>query len=163
MVAARTAGVRVSPLELRVPPLALAALCALGIVVLPEMAALSWLAFRGHRIVAVAVFILGVMVAAAGVIEFRRFRTTVNPLAPEQSSAIVTTGVYRWSRNPMYLGMATSLLGVAVWRASLPGFVLVPLFCAWLDRFQIQPEERALRARFGAEISNYMQQVRRWI
>jgi protein-S-isoprenylcysteine O-methyltransferase Ste14 len=154
---------RLSPLELRVPPLALAAICVLGIAVLPDFVELPWLDFYGYRILAAVVGILGVVIAAAGATEFRRFRTTVSPLAPEQSSAIVTTGVYRWSRNPMYLGMATSLLGVAVWRASLPGYALVPLFCAWLDRFQIQPEERALLARFGAEFSSYMQQVRRWI
>lgn len=152
-----------SPLELRVPPLALAALCAVGIAVLPDVVAWPWLGFRGHKFLAAAFLLLGVMIAAAGAIEFRRFRTTVNPLAPDRSSSIVTTGVYRWSRNPMYLGMATSLLGVAVWRASLPGYALVPLFCAWLDRFQIQPEERALLVRFGAEFSTYLTQVRRWI
>jgi protein-S-isoprenylcysteine O-methyltransferase Ste14 len=153
----------VSRLELRVPPLALAVLCAIGIAALPEIVESSRLAFAGHRIVALAVFVLGVSIAAAGVVEFRRSRTTVNPLAPEQSSSMVTTGVYRWTRNPMYLGMATSLLGVAVWRATLPGYLLVPLFCTWLDRFQIRPEERILFARFGAQFSSYMSRVRRWV
>jgi protein-S-isoprenylcysteine O-methyltransferase Ste14 len=154
---------RVSFLELRVPPLALATVCATGIAALPEIVALPLLTFPGHQVVAVGTFILGVMIAAAGVIELKRSRTTVNPWTPEQSSSIVTRGVYRVSRNPMYLGMATALLGVAVWRASLPGYVLVPLFCAWLDRFQIQPEERALLAGFGAEFSRYRSRVRRWI
>ena len=152
-----------SRLELRVPPLALAALCAIGITALPDIVALPLLAFSGHKVVAVGAFVLGALIAAGGVIEFKRSTTTVNPLTPEQSRSIVTTGVYRWSRNPMYVGMATALLGVAVWRASLPGYALVPLFCAWLDRFQIQPEERVLLAGFGAEYSNYMSQVRRWV
>ncbi len=152
-----------SRLELRVPPLALAVLCAICMAVFPEIVALPLLGFSGHRIAAVAVFGLGVLIVAAGVIEFKRSRTTVNPLAPEQSSCIVTTGVYRWTRNPMYLGMATSLLGVAVWRATLPAYVLVPLFCAWVERFQVQPEERTLLASFGAAYANYLSQVRRWI
>jgi protein-S-isoprenylcysteine O-methyltransferase Ste14 len=152
-----------SGLELRVPPLALAALCAIGIAVLPDLGILPGLAFPVRELVAIAAIVLGIAIAAAGVIEFRRSSTTVNPMNPGKSSSIVTSGVYRWSRNPMYLGMATALLGVAAWRASLPGYLLVPLFCALLDRFQIQPEERVLLARFGAEYSNYMAQVRRWI
>jgi len=76
---------------------------------------------------------------------------------------MVTTGVFALSRNPMYLGMALALLGLAAWRSTLPGYALVPLFGVCMNEFQIKPEERALLARFGKEFSAYMSKVRRWV
>ena len=84
-------------------------------------------------------------------------------MAPQRSTAVVRTGLYRLSRNPMYLGMALALLGLAAWSSSLTGYALVAAFCGYLTRFQIVPEERALLQRFGPEFADYMSQVRRWI
>lgn len=75
----------------------------------------------------------------------------------------MTRGVYRYTRNPMYLGMAATLASIALWKASVPGVALVPGFCLYMSRFQIRPEERALLTRFGDEFSACMSQVRRWI
>lgn len=121
------------------------------------------LAFPGQRLLAVMLALAGVLVAVLGVTEFRRARTTVNPMAPERSSAIVSSGVYRISRNPMYLGFAAALLGLAVWFSSLAGYALVAAFCALLTRLQIIPEERILRERFGTAYADYQGRVRRWI
>lgn len=150
-------------LELRIPPLALWAACAAA-----ALAAGYWLPqfnqpFPGQRLLALLGVALGIAVAAAGVLEFRRVRTTVNPLAPERASTVVASGVYRRSRNPMYLGMALALAGLAAWPSSLIGFALVPLFCAYMTAFQIKPEERALLARFGPPFAQYMAAVRRWL
>jgi len=119
--------------------------------------------FPGHRALAVLAFVAGVCIALAGVREFRRSRTTVNPLAPDRASAVVSTGIYRFTRNPMYLGMAVSLLALALWWASVPGLALVLMFCAYLERYQIRPEERALTALFGRAFSDYAVRVRRWL
>lgn len=98
-----------------------------------------------------------------GLLAFRKAKTTINPLQPERSTQIVSTGVYRVTRNPMYLGMALMLLGLAVYLAS-PWALLGPLaFAAYLTRFQIRPEEQALTARFGAAYTTYCAQVRRWL
>jgi protein-S-isoprenylcysteine O-methyltransferase Ste14 len=119
--------------------------------------------FGLRREVAFTLLIAGFAVAIAGVVSFRRARTTVNPLNPEKSSALVVSGIFRWTRNPMYLGVLVCLLGVVVWFGSVPALLVPVVFVAYIDRFQIVPEETALRARFGEEFESYRARVRRWI
>lgn len=113
--------------------------------------------------------IVGLLVAAGitfdvlGLLAFRRWRTTVNPLRPERASAIVCDGVYRVTRNPMYVGMALLLLAWAVSLAALLPLAGPVLFVAYITRFQIQPEERALARRFPEEYAAYAARVRRWL
>ena len=104
----------------------------------------------------------GGALALAGVWAFARSRTTVNPLAPQRARALVTGGVYRYTRNPMYLGMLLALAGWAVWLGNAAALLALPLFVAVLNTLQIRPEEAALRARFGADYARYAQRVRRW-
>jgi len=94
---------------------------------------------------------------------FRRRDTTVNPIHPERSNALVTDGPYRWTRNPMYLGYAIALLGWSLWLAQPAGLVGAALFVAWIDRLQIPAEEAALQARFGRAYDAYRARVRRWL
>jgi len=150
-------------LELKVPPLVLWALMAVLAFGIARLAPGEGWALAGHKALAAACALVGLAVALAGVIEFRRARTTLSPLAPARASAVVDTGIYKWSRNPMYLGMALALLAVPVWCTSALALLVVPAFCAYLTRFQIRPEERALQAAFGASYTAYQGRVRRWI
>lgn len=102
------------------------------------------------------------LVAEAGHL-FRSSGTTVTPFAPEQASTLVTTGPYALTRNPMYVAMAGVLLAHAVERRH--PLQLLPLvgWTAFMDRFQVVPEERALLAVFGDEYAAYRRQVRRWL
>lgn len=112
---------------------------------------------------AIALVVAGLGIDLAGLLAFRRARTTVNPLRPERASALVAAGVYRFTRNPMYLGMALLLTG---WAVQLGGWLPLagPLaFAAWITRFQILPEERVLRQRFGPAFDVYAARVRRWL
>ena len=111
---------------------------------------------------ALALAAAGGALALAGVWAFARSRTTVNPLAPQRARALVTGGVYRYTRNPMYLGMLLALAGWAVWLGNAAALLALPLFVAVLNTLQIRPEEAALRARFGADYARYAQRVRRW-
>ena len=86
----------------------------------------------------------------------------MHPRAPERSSRLVTGGVYRFSRNPMYLALALFLLAWALWLGNGAALVWPALFAAYLTRFQIVPEERALAAKFGQEYAQYCRRVRRW-
>lgn len=106
---------------------------------------------------------LGVGVAAAGVVSFRRARTTVNPLQPATASSLVVSGIYRLTRNPMYLGALLVLVGWAVFLANAVAFLISPMFVFYLNRFQIAPEEKALASLFGPEFTAYCARVRRWI
>jgi protein-S-isoprenylcysteine O-methyltransferase Ste14 len=98
-----------------------------------------------------------------GLLAFRAARTTVNPLHPEKASALVSAGVYRVTRNPMYVGMLSLLLAWAAFLATPVALVGPLLFALYITRFQIIPEERILRERFGEPYVEYMKQVRRWI
>lgn len=152
-----------SALELRIPPVAVA-LCAAGGMWLAALALPgAAFAFPWRAQVGVAFTVFGIVIALAGVAAFRKARTTVNPTTPQASSAVVKSGVYRWSRNPMYVGFLLILIGWGVYLSNLVSALVVPLFVAYMNRFQIQPEERALTAKFGAEYTEYRQTVRRWI
>lgn len=149
-------------LELLIPPVALVAIVAIAMAltayVVPaavSVPAKLWLA--------AGLVLAGGGVAMAGVVAFRRQKTTVNPLTPERASALVNTGIYRRSRNPMYLGFLLALLGFAVFLANWVAALWLPLFVLYMNRFQIQPEERALTALFGQQFVDYCQSVRRWL
>lgn len=113
---------------------------------------------------AIGLALTGGAVALAGVREFAQARTTVNPLAPEQTRTLVTTGVYTLTRNPMYLGMLLVLLGWGVWLGHAAALVIGPILAVLaLNALQIKPEERVMRARFGVHYTRYAARVRRWV
>lgn len=151
-------------LEHRIPPPVVALLTALAmwlVTRLPTPLPL-FLPFAARIAVAMVLATLGVAFAVAGVLAFRAARTTVNPITPEAATALVRTGVYRLTRNPMYLGLLLCLTAWAVWLTNLLSFCVLPAFVAYMNRFQIGPEERALRARFGREFEEFAARVRRW-
>ncbi len=150
-------------LELKVPPVLLFVLLAAAMYGLARGLAMWTLALPGRVAVAVALAAAGVAIALAGVAEFRRSRTTVHPQHPEKASAVVTRGVYRWTRNPMYLGLLLALAGWSIFLANLAALAGLPLFVAYMNRFQIGPEERALSAKFGPAYASYLVSVRRWL
>lgn len=133
------------------------------------MAALAWalprasLAIPARVPVGVALALAGLAICGAGVASFRRAGTTVNPMTPEASSALVETGIYAYTRNPMYLGFATLLAGWAVALSNGASLALLPLFVLYLDRYQIRPEERALAPLFGDAFAAYANRVRRCV
>jgi len=115
------------------------------------------------RWVALALAAPGLLLDFAGVLAFLRARTTVNPMRPHKARELVTGGLYAWTRNPMYLGWIPILAGWAIYLEHPLTLLVVPLFVAYLTRFQIIPEERALAAAFGAEFDRYARRVRRWV
>ena len=123
------------------------------------------LAFPGpvQSFIAGALALAGAAIAILGVSSFVRAGTTVNPLTPDASSSLVTSGVYRISRNPMYLGFLLLLLAWGIYLANVLALLPVPLFVVYMNRFQIAPEESALRSRFGRDFADYSNQVRRWL
>jgi protein-S-isoprenylcysteine O-methyltransferase Ste14 len=96
-------------------------------------------------------------------IQFGRARTTIDPHKPERASKLVTSGVYAWTRNPMYLGLSILLFGWAIGLGTLSPWVGPLLFIPLIQQIQIRPEEHALRNLFGTEYEQYCQRVRRWL
>ena len=150
-------------LELKIPPVLLTVLFGgmmwlvsrftPGIATPPEL-----------RITAVLVFaVAGSFIGLAAVVSFRKASTTVNPLTPEACSSLVESGVFRHSRNPMYLAL---LLALAAWGfhlGNIYSLALTAVFVVYMNRFQILPEERALETAFGDEFRDYKRRVRRWL
>ena len=150
-------------LELKVPPVPIAAVFAAAMFGVSLLAPAATVVIPGCNVVAVGLALLGSAVALAGVFAFRSARTTVNPLDPSAASALVSSGVYRLSRNPMYLGFLLALAGWAVYLSNALAALFLPAFVAYMNRFQIEPEERAMLAKFGPEFTRYMAAVRRWV
>lgn len=124
--------------------------------------------FPGGPAFGVTVGVVGVIVLGAGVALiavaaglFRRRQTTLNPHG--ESAALVQDGLYRYSRNPMYLGMLLVLAGVALWLGHVAALVVPPVFVWVVSSQNIRREEQMLEARFGDAYRAYRQRVRRWI
>lgn len=150
-------------MRLRVPPLLQMFVCAL----------LGWIVttvFADYIYTNVATRLLGWTVLAAGlfmlalsVAAFARTKTTVNPKNPEHTSSLVTTGIYRLSRNPMYVGMAAVLIGYSLLLQNLFAFISPAVFVLAVTWLQILPEEEVLEQKFGDAFGEYRRQTPRWI
>ncbi|UHQ18549.1 isoprenylcysteine carboxylmethyltransferase family protein [Lysobacter sp. KIS68-7] len=116
-----------------------------------------------HRTLAVLITLAGIALAIVAKRTFDRAGTTVNPLRPDQATQLVTTGVFRHSRNPMYVGQCLSLAGWCMWLDNALAWVAVPMLVAYLTVLQIKAEERVLSAKFGEAYAVYRSRVRRWI
>lgn len=150
-------------LELKLPPLLLMLLIGLLMWGLASITPALTLSNAMRLSALVVACLIGPAILVSGALAFRQAQTTVNPTTPEASRQLVVRGIYRRSRNPMYLGMLVLLIGWGVYLASPAALAMIPLFMLYLNRFQIAPEERALRARFGYDFDRYCQRVRRWI
>lgn len=150
-------------LELRIPPVVLFVLAALAMGALAVFLPALRYAFPGQLMAASVLLLCAGLVGLAGVRAFARHDTTVNPLRPERATRLVAGGIYRRSRNPMYLALLLALLAWGTWLGSIAALGVVPLFVLAMTRWQIVPEERALQALFGSEFTAYKRRVRRWL
>lgn len=151
------------PLEVRIPPPAVALLTGALMWLLAWTSPEFGFALRGREYLAGTLAVAGVAICAIGVAAFLRTRTTLNPMKPESSSTLVVSGLYKVTRNPMYLGLLLALAGWAFFISNVLAFLVLPGFVVYMNRFQIEPEERALASRFGDEFVRYASRVRRWI
>lgn len=150
-------------LEHRIPPPLVGAITAVLMWWLSGAPGLRWPAGL-HGIGVLLLLALGLTFDLTGLLAFRASRTTVNPMRPERASSLVTGGVYRITRNPMYVGMACLLTAWGLYLAHWPALLIGPAaYVLFLNRFQIAPEERILLDLFGEEYRAYMGRVRRWL
>jgi protein-S-isoprenylcysteine O-methyltransferase Ste14 len=148
---------------MKIPPVAqfLAVAAAMWLVA-KYVPALS-VEIPARKMLVVLFFCLGGAVALPGITAFRAAGTTVDPRYPEKASSLVVAGVYRYSRNPMYLGLLCLLLAWALYLSNLLGLAGLPVFVLGMNRLQIRHEEAAMEALFGDEYRAYKHKVRRWI
>ena len=150
-------------LELKVPPPAVVFITAVLMWLISRTVPVFAFVFPARNAVAIGLAAAGFITGLSGVVTFLRAKTTVNPMKPQSSSSLVTWGVYRVTRNPMYLGGLLILTGWAVFLSNPVTFLFLPAYVLYINLFQIVPEERALTARFGPEFLAYRSRARRWL
>ena len=150
-------------LELKIPPLIQVFLVGFGMLAISRLIPSLTLSIPASISIGVVVVLIGAIVALAGVLEFRKVKTTVDPRYPQKSEILVITGIYKISRNPMYLGFLILLFGWFVILENVATLLLLPIFLLYINQFQIKPEEKFLLKKFGSDFSQYCNKVRRWI
>jgi protein-S-isoprenylcysteine O-methyltransferase Ste14 len=150
-------------LELKVPPPAVAILIGAAMWFASRSGPSLQLPLLVRSLTFAAIALAGGVTALAGDLAFKRARTTINPFRPQNTSSLVTTGIYRFTRNPMYLGLLMVILGWTTFLCSAFALLGPVAFVAYITRFQIIPEERVLLGKFGAAYSGYRTRVRRWL
>jgi protein-S-isoprenylcysteine O-methyltransferase Ste14 len=119
--------------------------------------------FNYQGSLSVLVLILGLACAIPSFKLFARYKTTISPLKPSDTTVLVTEGMYRYSRNPMYLGLLLLTISSTIWFGTWFGIIINILFIFLINFLQIIPEEEALLEIFGEEYEEYKKNVRRWI
>jgi len=158
-----SSGLESAPMDLRVPPPVVTAIVVAAMWVIDRSVDAGRITSSVQIPAAVAFLAAGVGLMAAAVASFVTANTTINPLKPSRASRLVTSGVFRLSRNPIYVGDLLVLVAIAVWLGQAANIALLAGFVWYIDRFQIRPEERALSTLFGAEYAAYCARVRRWL
>ena len=153
----------ISMLECKVPPLAYVFFFSIIAYLLSRF----WPLYLVHqpifKILGCTLCCVGIAVMVTSAVQFRIRRTTLSPISPIHASVFVSNGLFRITRNPMYLGMALMMMGGVFVLGALSGGIVVALFMWLITKFQIEPEERALAARFGESYLQYKKTVRRWL
>jgi len=148
---------------LKVPPVAVGVIAAALMWLVASAAPAFDFMLPANSVCAVSLTLIGILTCLAGVVSFRRAKTTVNPMKPDSTSSLVVSGIYRYTRNPMYLGFLLILLGWAVFLSNVLALILLPVFVLYMNRFQISPEERVLASLFPDDYAQYRARVRRWL
>jgi protein-S-isoprenylcysteine O-methyltransferase Ste14 len=119
--------------------------------------------FPNIEIIGGLILLLGVATAMLATLLFKKDKTTVNPMNPEETTTLVTTGIFSITRNPMYLGLFLSISSTILFFGSWFGIIILMFFVWYINKFQIIPEEEAMKKLFGNKYDDYRQNVRRWI
>ena len=151
-------------MHLRIPPPIVALIGILLIFLSKDYILILYLHPHLQNTLSLIFLIIGFVIIFSATKEFKKSNTTVNPMKPETSTSLVTSGIFKYTRNPMYLGLTSILLASCFYFSSLLGIIVyVPLFILYITVFQIIPEEETMKGLFNDEYFEYCSKVRRWI
>ena len=119
--------------------------------------------FSYQTVLSVFIVVIGLACAIPSIRLFTKHKTTISPFTPSETTALVTVGMYCYSRNPMYLGLVLLNIAATIFFGTWLGVIIVVAFIFLLNLLQIIPEEEALIDIFGEEYIDYKKKVRRWI
>ncbi len=149
-------------MELKLPPAVIFLVFAVGMYLVDRFLPIGDFHFFGRTYLKSFLLFLAVLISVISLTQFFMSKTTADPTKPEKATKLVTRGIYAYTRNPMYLALLLVLLGLGLHLGNAFNVLLAAGFVSYMNRFQIQPEERALSANFGKEYQQYCTQVRRW-
>jgi len=150
-------------MELKIPPPVVALITVALIWLCGTLFQALTFQVPGLKFVALLLTMSGILIEITSVYRFIREKTTINPLNPKKSQSLVTHGFYRFSRNPMYLGMLLLLSAFTLWLANPTGLIPLVGFIGYITQYQIKPEEKILSELFGQHYEDYRSKVSRWI
>jgi len=150
-------------LELKIPPVIVVLIFGFLMWVMDQVFPEFKYAWAWSQWLSLSLVVLTTVLIVAGVLAFKKAKTTVNPTHPDKATTVVTTGIYRYTRNPMYLGFLFGLLAYVIYLSNPLTGLLLPAFVVIMNQFQIKPEERMLSDLFGSAYQHYRLQVRRWL
>lgn len=150
-------------LKLKFPPVIQVVFFAIIIALLDKVYPIAMIPLDYSTWIALFFIVISASIILWSALDFRKANTTVDPRYPGNTSALVITGIYQYTRNPMYLAMLFSLIGIVIYFGALSGIVILPFFIWSMNVLQIQWEEKALLKKFDQPYQNYLSNVRRWI
>ena len=149
-------------MKLKIPPALVFLFFAIVMYLLSKLLTVGTFDFFGRRYLTIALLVLAVLIGIVSLYQFYRAKTTVDPTVPSKASQLVTNGLYKFSRNPMYLAMLLILLALGLILGNAFNTLTAAFFVAYMNKYQIGPEEEVLSNIFGKEYTSYCTQVRRW-
>ena len=150
-------------MKLKIPPVVVTLISVLLMWLVAKQNLLMDLTIDVSALVTILLGLLSIVIGLIGVGQFSKNKTTVNPHKPENSSKLVDDGIYKYTRNPMYLALVIGLIAVGFYLKSMLSFVFIPIFIWFMNTYQIKPEEEMLIQIFGDKYRKYLETVRRWI
>jgi protein-S-isoprenylcysteine O-methyltransferase Ste14 len=149
-------------MKLKTPPVFVFLIFGFLMYLLAEFLPVGYFEFFGRKFLIKALLFLAVVISSIALVQFYLAGTTTNAKDPSKASSLVSNGVYKFSRNPMYLGLLLILLAWGLWLGNAFNVLLAAGYVSYMNAFQIQPEESSLAILFGKEYQHYCIKVRRW-
>jgi len=149
-------------MRLKVPPAIVFTVFGLLMYVLARFLPVGYFDFFGRKYIVIFLIGIAVSIACISLFQFFLSKTTIDPMTPSNASKLVTSGVYQFTRNPMYLALLLILLAWGIWLGNAFNVLLAAGFVGYMNAFQILPEEEMLSELFDKEYKQYCTLVRRW-
>ncbi|NNC69291.1 MAG: isoprenylcysteine carboxylmethyltransferase family protein [Flavobacteriaceae bacterium] len=150
-------------MKLKIPPAIQVLFCGFIMWLIKKFTSQEHFNFEYQNEMSLILLLIGVILGILAIYSFRKAQTTVDPLSPEKATSLVKSGIYKYSRNPMYLALLFVLLAFLVRLGNLYNLIVIVLYIVFITEFQIKPEEKALTSLFGKHYLKYKMEVRRWI
>ncbi len=149
-------------LSLKIPPPLIAFGAVLFLYALNNFAPLYRINFLYQSYLSISVVCIGTTIALIAIVKFKQLQTPIDPRQPDKTHRLANSGIYKISRNPMYLGILLILVGIGIYLGAVSGLLAIATFVTYITKYQIIPEEKVLTMKFKERYQKYSRNVPRW-